>query len=177
MDPFTAIAGASLVQKLIASLATFAIIFTIGFGAAEAWEHRGPQGWPLSMAGKGLKVQRDEARADRDRINRNLAVMTGTKDAWKKAQQDCEAQRRAENQRAADEVSSKSDRRTAGESRAFDNGFAAGRAAGRKSCGAPNAPSTPVPDPRPKPGPGSVRQDQQAGPDPVFGSGAYRPGG
>src|SRR5262245_17811961 len=49
------LAAASAAAGLLAALG-------VGFGLGEAWEHRGPQGFPLNVAGASLALQRDQAR-------------------------------------------------------------------------------------------------------------------
>ena len=100
-----------------------------------------------------------------------LAAMTADRDGWKAANGRCEAKRTEEAAEASKAVSAASSVRQAASAGAFDQGYAAGRVAGRKSCGASNAKSGDDPG---HPGPGGVRdQDGTA----AWNAGAYRPGG
>lgn len=146
----------------------------IGFGAGSAWEHRGVQTLPLSLVGDSLRVQRDEARSDVLHWKAQAEGWKANRAGWVAAHARCEAARKREAELAAQKVTDASQRRVEAQSDAFNNGYSAGRVAGRKTCGVPDA----KPDLRPfdRPAAGGVQPTGQG--DPIFGGdGAYRPGG
>lgn len=144
----------------------------IGFGAGVAWEHRGVQTFPLSLTGDSLRVQRDEALSDVAHWKGQASGWNAAYEAWRAANGRCEAARAKEALKASEAVTAASERRIGAQSDAFNNGYSAGRVAGRKTCGVPDA----KPDPHPaRPAVGGVQPAGQA--DPIFGGdGAYRPG-
>lgn len=159
----------ALVAKPALALGAFAAVAVIGFGAGVGWEHRGEVKIPVVgfLLGKSLKVQRDNAQeaarqmelhpkwgrnAWRDAQIRTAAVAL----QWADAKRQCEVKRRQERDARAADISNASGRTDRASSSAFNNGYAVGKRAGARQCGAtPNAPTPanrpdgrgPVPDP------------------------------
>lgn len=162
---------AGLVSRLLGPVLMGVGLFAFGFAAAEAWEHRPPQGFPLSIVGQGLKTQRDRLAASIPAIKvaARQEGMTAQANAdrpafdkWSAALKTCDAQRTADRDAAAAAI----DRARASSSSQASAAYRLGRA----TCGAPNAAS---PSPAGPPVAGSVRD----APDfrSIFGAGAYTP--
>lgn len=152
--------------KLILKALPWILVFALGFGAAEVYEHKAP--W-------GMKAQRDDLLADLGETRQAADSWKNNRDGWVTyAEKVLEPEVVACRDAAASRVNAASDERAAAASRAFDNGFAAGRTAGRRSCGAPDA--TPDPAGAGQPVPGGVQPSGQtlAG---RWADGAYRPAG
>jgi len=114
--------AATLIGLVLALLA-------MGAAGAEWIERRAP--W-------GLAAQRDRLAAS---INgpkgyrAQVAGLTAARDGWMAANGRCEAARAQANAQASAAIGAASAARGKAASAAFDQGYAAGRVAGRKSCG------------------------------------------
>lgn len=134
---------ASGAGKMLPTLIGAAVIAVASGAAVEVYEHRAP--W-------GLAHQRDAAH-DLALTNAiNWRSMRADRDAWTKADKACEAKRVDENQQTTALIDFASLERDKNSSEAFDNGYAAGKVSGRKSCGAINATSPSSPGLVPQPG-------------------------
>lgn len=133
---------------LLASAAV--AVLAIGFGAGEAWEHRGPQRFPLSIAGESLALQRDVALGKAAFWETRARYWHGFYGEWKGAAERCEGARGRESKTAAGRVETGASDRMKTADRSFNSGYAAGRVAGvldgRKTCGATHDPQ-PTSDP------------------------------
>lgn len=118
----------------IASLALKALpwvaVFILGAAAAEAYEHKAP--W-------GLKAQRNAALVDLGETRLAASLWKKNRDGWKEYADRLEADRDDKNDEAVDKVTSYSADSRAAAARGFENGYNAGRVAGRKLCGAADA--------------------------------------
>lgn len=182
MDPFTAMAGLSASRKLLVGILGPVLLLVAGFGSGVAFEHRGPQGFPLAALGKSLKVQRDDALVKLGRAEAEAAGWKANADKWVKFGSKCEQARSDENEAATAAVATDSAAARTSATRDFNSGYSAGRVAGimegRKACGAKqdgqaaaDEPADPIADLI-----GGVRDDSDAGAD-DWNRSAYRPGG
>lgn len=137
MNPF-----ASLALKLL----PWAAVFLMGVAAAEFHEHKAP--WGLEARRLGLLKELGEWRDASDAWQKN-------RDGWYNYAKRLEAARTERNDDAADDVGRCTAAQGALTKQAFDNGYFAGRVAGRKSCGATNA----TPDPAGMPGDRGLQPD------------------
>lgn len=142
-----------------------AVIF-IGGGAVAgvAWEHRHESKGILTLAGPSLAVQRDRARRE---AHDWKAAATGYKAAFDL----CDKKRSEANRRATQNVTTASAAADTRGSSAYDNGYFAGRIAGKASCKKATTTDAAPPDPRPVPAADGVRDLSKA-----FGT-PYSPGG
>lgn len=141
-----ALAGQKLAQIGLWAL-PYLIVFAVGFVAAQAYERKAP--W-------GLKAQRDDALVELGDVRQARDDWKKNRDGWKDyATKVLEPEIVACRDAAGTRVETDSAARETASSRAFDNGFAAGRAAGRRSCGATDA----TPDPAGLSGAGGVQHD------------------
>lgn len=131
--PLPIIAGLKL-SSALRSVALWALpyvlIFAAGAAAAIALEHNAP--W-------GLAKQRNDALTDLGEARYAAGLWKKNRDGWEAYAKRLEADGGEQNAAATTDVSACSQAATTSASRAFDNGYAAGRVAGRKTCGAPNA--------------------------------------
>lgn len=123
--------------KIAGAVLSVALPLAGGAALAEGHEHLAP--WGLAARVRALASAIDGPSG----LKARLKVMTGDRDAWRRADQDCEAQRRVESGRAAGGVTAASETKARASSDAFDQGYAAGRVAGRKTCGGSNATTSP----------------------------------
>ncbi|WP_269715706.1 hypothetical protein [Caulobacter sp. NIBR2454] len=166
-----ALLAAKTVAKPLAALGVTAGLMAAAFAGGVGYEHRGPQGFPLGILGQSLKVQRDNLAGQLADARIAVRDMTSDRDAWKRSTDDCERRRAEEAGQAAQDITAAAQARSSATAGAFDQGYAAGRLAGRKSCGGPNASS----DPGRVSGPGGVRDDEAA--RKLWNNGAYVPEG
>lgn len=108
----------------------WAAVFTVGFAAAEVYEHRAP--W-------GLQAKRAAALEDVGEWRDAALSWKRNRDGWFEYARGLERERETVNDDLAAEVARCSASAQASVSKAFDNGYAAGRAAGRRSCGVSDA--------------------------------------
>lgn len=140
------------VWALVKPFVPWVLAGSVGFAGAEVYEHKAP--W-------GLGPKRDALYADVHGPKGYLAQIQGWKDnrqGWVDAYGRCEAARAHENGLAGLNVTIESALRDQAASDAFDQGYAAGKAVGRKQAGAADA-KTPDPGAAagPHPGADSVR--------------------
>ncbi len=171
--------------KPLMAIAGLALIFLVGVGATEMWEHRAPGPsitvpfvkWRIAPFGDSLAVQRDAWRNRAETAERlsaarkNLILGPG---GWVQRYGELQQLRHAANARAAAQVDTDYDRKSQAAQAASGFAYAAGRVAGRKSCGVNDATaSTTGPGGRP----GSDRVHDGAPRDlaDVWGGGAYLP--
>lgn len=154
----------------IAALAS-ALCLALGFGAGVAWEHRGKLPFPFSLAGDGL--------ATRLEVQSRLALENRlSADSWRNRAEACDRARQAETQSQAQQIGRASADADGRGAAAFNNGYAAGRVAGARSCRGTNATESiaaggaPGAAPGVRLDPGGVLDDFAAS----FNAGAYRAG-
>lgn len=124
--------------KILVPIAAGVIAFGTGVVAAQAWDHHAP--W-------GLEAKRVKAVKELGEVRRQRDTWQEASDIWEVkyrswngyALKVLEPQLRECNNAAAGQVTAGSEARSAASARAFDNGYAAGRSAGVRSCGAPDA--------------------------------------
>lgn len=139
--PLPIIAGLKL-STALGKVALWALpyvaIFAVGFATSQVYERKTP--W-------GLAQQRNDALTELGSATLAAELWKKNRDGWKAYAGRLEEERGGENKSATAEVTTCSDAAATTASRAFDNGYAAGRVAGRKTCGAPdaNSPATGLP--------------------------------
>lgn len=171
--------GLSISKALLKGLAIPALIVGVfggGWFSGIAWEHRGPQGFPLSILGKSLRVQLDEAKAELPKAERRGHVAGVRAQAavdrpafvrFAARIEQCEAAREGERDLASEAISR-------AEALLSDQAASAFRL-GLASCEVPNATPSSLPDGR---SPVGVVRDDPAGGQSFadyLASGAYRP--
>ena len=167
-----ALLALSPARRLAAALGGSAVLIAAGAAGTIAWEHLSPWGLEAKRAQLEERIEAPitgwKARLHQTEVSR---------DGWKSAAGQCEAQRLKEQSDAADAVTRASDQRAAASGAAFNQGYAAGRAVGLQRCGG-NLASQQNGDhgPRRGSGPGGLR-DGETDLSGLFGSGAYKPGG
>lgn len=172
--------AAKTIWGIVKPFLIFIVCAVIGIAAAELWEHSGPRPsinvWFIhwSPFGQSLKAQRDQALAQIPVLKKDLSEMTANRDAWKKSDEDAEGTRTKANQDAADAISKASSTHDQSADVAFNSGYAAGNAVGRKTCGAPNAIPSIVPGGQPAAD--GVRVDPADDLSGFLAAGAYKPG-
>lgn len=143
------IGGVSLAKLGMKALPWIAV-FVAGFATASALEHNAP--W-------GLAHQRNAALTDLGEARSAAGSWKKNRDGWYAYAQRLEAAGGAQNSSATDAVDRCSSDQATTAAQAFNNGYAAGRVAGRKTCGASNA--NPSPGGGVPAGPVSVRQSSE----------------
>lgn len=120
------------------------------------------------------RADRETARADKATADWSAMrdAIVNPKTGWQAAYARLQALRSAEAQASAESMNRAAEAKASASSDAFNQGYAAGRVAGRKTCGAPNATPAPVGVSRPV----GVRDpsDDFAG---AWAHGSYRPAG
>lgn len=156
--------GGLTAKGQLAALAVGAVVL-VSAGAA-GWDR-------MPVIGPHAKIS--GLRADVKREQDLVAKRTGEREAWKAADKACEDQRIRERDQRGTAVGKAEDDKTGARSDAFDQGYAAGRVAGRRQCGATNAtdPLSGSKPPGPSAGPVGVRNDLSDS----WNAGAYVPPG
>lgn len=132
----TVLAGAKAQLGRVAAIAAgLAAALAVGFAGGVLFEHRPQAGFPLSMLGRSLAVQRDAAKALAAANAANWRGMKDNRDAWIRAHGQCEAARRASLAPVAAGVRADYARARAAADAAFAGGYRAGRIAGALTCG------------------------------------------
>lgn len=149
------------VGGLLAPLAPYAAIALAG---AVAW-HCAPILGPAATMARINAEKADWKAAAED--------WQYTAETWQAATARCEGARDAEHDKAAKAVEQASEQRAVAVSSAFDQGWAAGRAVGRRQCGVTNNAQVLAPIPDDGSSPGSLRDGADL--SEAFGRGAYRP--
>lgn len=173
--------GFSVSRQLLKALVVPALIVGVfggGWFSGIAWEHRGPQGFPLSILGKSLRVQLDEAKAEipvaerrghRAGVKAQADVDRPAFQRFARRIEQCEAVRKDERDSAAAAISR-------AEALLSDQAASAFRL-GLASCEVPDATLNPLPD-----GGAPARSLRDDGPGggsfaDYLAAGAYRPDG
>lgn len=167
----------SLIPGGIPTILVAALV--LGFGGGVAFEHRPPMPFPLSLLGQGLKTQRDALRASIDGPKGyvvQLRDLAADRDSKLKGFNECEDLRKDARDDAAGQITKDSTAADASRSGAYDIGFTAGRAAGRRQCAStsnvhPNA-DLPAVRPAGAGGAGELRNDLRD----AWSAAAYNPG-
>jgi hypothetical protein len=159
-------------------LALFIACAAVGFGAAEAYEHRGKTPKPLSWAiGQGLRYQRDQitagipaqlAKARQAGADAQAKADKPEFDKWSAALMQCREARQADTAKETDALSRAATFASTQTSVAYR--------LGRASCGVTDNAQNPN-HAGGGPAPGGVRPQAAAGADfrTIFASGAYTP--
>lgn len=162
--------------NLVKPLLPYIAIAAVGFGAAEGWEHRKHESFPLSLLGQGLKAQLVAEKASEPA--KLAAAQQAGADAqaksdkaafsqWSAALQKCTADAKATRDSSAQDLVSAEKFATVQSSAAYR--------LGRASCGAPSHGPSSSPGAQPGAQPGGVRNppdDLSA----LVGAGAFTPG-
>lgn len=88
-------------------------------------------------------------RAELKAVNETLAVRTGEREGWRKRAGNCEAVRLQARNDRAQQIPVQETETSNAERAAFDRGYAAGRAVGRKQCEVKANANDPLPAPGP----------------------------
>lgn len=145
------------------------VLFVAGSGAvlmvagAAAWDR-------MPVVGPHAKIT--GLRAEVSKVNEELWRRTGEREAWKARAGNCEAKRREDRDRQAGNVTAGEQDKSNASSAAFDSGYAAGRAVGRKQCEVKTDASQPNPSGGPVPVPGRVSDDGVG----AWNASRYQPG-
>lgn len=146
--------------KLALIAGSGAALMTAG---AAAWDR-------MPVVGPHAKIT--GLRAELATTNKTLWQRTGEREAWKARAGNCEDARRKERDLQAGNVTTGEADKSNASSAAFDSGYAAGRAVGRKQCEVKTDASQPNPSGGPVPVPGRVSDDDVA----AWNASRYQPG-
>lgn len=144
--------------------------FAIVVGSGAALMVAGAAAWDrMPIVGPHAKII--GLRGEVATVNKDLWTRTGEREAWRARAGKCEAFRVADRDRQAGNVTTGETDKTNASSAAFDSGYAAGRAVGRKQCEVKTDASQPNPSGGPVPVPGGLSNDGVA----AWNAGGYKP--
>lgn len=144
------------------AIAVAGVAVIAGAGAA-AWDRT-----PIIGPHAKIVALRQEVQDQKDLVTR----VSLERDGWKNARNACEDQRKVERDQRSDAINKAEDDKTGARSDAFDQGYSAGRAVGRKQCGANREDLPKTAGPGPAAGVGGVRDLSED-----WNAAAYRPAG